>query len=67
MPCPVAEQVYGPCRQASQFEIDWRKTFFGDHYDTLKSIKDKYDPLKMFVVTEGVGSEEWNKNLTCRF
>lgn len=57
MPCPVAEQVYGPCRQASQFEIDWPKTFFGDHYDTLK----------MFVVTEGVGSEEWNKNLTCRF
>ncbi|KIK95398.1 hypothetical protein PAXRUDRAFT_140764 [Paxillus rubicundulus Ve08.2h10] len=52
--------------EASLFEIDWQKTFFGSHYSTLKDIKDKYDPLKIFVVAEGVGSEDWNKQLTCR-
>ncbi|KIJ16136.1 hypothetical protein PAXINDRAFT_11181 [Paxillus involutus ATCC 200175] len=52
--------------EASLFEIDWQETFFGSHYSTLKGIKDKYDPLKIFVVAEGVGSEDWNKELTCR-
>jgi len=52
--------------EASLFEIDWQKTFFGSHYATLKDIKEKYDPLKLFVVAEGVGSEDWNKQLTCR-
>ena len=53
-------------RQASLFEINWQETFFGSHYSTLKGIKDKYDPNRLFVVAEGVGSEEWNANLTCR-
>ena len=53
--------------QASVFEINWQETFFGSHYPTLKAIKDTYDPHKLFVVVEGVGSEDWNKNLTCRY
>ncbi|KAF8838540.1 FAD-binding domain-containing protein [Paxillus ammoniavirescens] len=53
--------------EASLFEIDWQETFFGSHYSALKSIKNKYDPYKLFVVAEGVGSEDWNKELTCRF
>ncbi|KAH0835525.1 hypothetical protein J3R83DRAFT_9214 [Lanmaoa asiatica] len=53
--------------EASPFEIDWQNTFFGAHYSTLKSIKDKYDPYRLFVVAEGVGSEDWNTNLTCRY
>lgn len=53
-------------RQATPFQVEWQTAFFGDHYDTLKSIKDTYDPQRLFVVTEGVGSEEWNKALTCR-
>lgn len=52
--------------EASLFEIDWQTTFFGSHYSQLKHIKDKYDPCRLFVVAEGVGSEEWNKELTCR-
>ena len=32
----------------------------------LKEIKDKYDPYRLFVVAKGVGSEEWDKELTCR-
>ncbi|KIK82228.1 hypothetical protein PAXRUDRAFT_724342 [Paxillus rubicundulus Ve08.2h10] len=53
--------------EASLFEINWQETFFGSHYSTLKSIKNKYDPHKLFVVAEGVGSDDWNKELTCRF
>ncbi|KAG6373241.1 hypothetical protein JVT61DRAFT_6867 [Boletus reticuloceps] len=53
--------------EASLFEINWQETFFGSHYATLKSIKDKYDPYRLFVVAEGVGSEEWNADLTCRY
>ncbi|KAF8129973.1 hypothetical protein EV363DRAFT_1337148 [Boletus edulis] len=52
--------------EASPFEIDWQNAFFGVHYARLKSIKDKYDPYRLFVVKEGVGSEEWNEDLTCR-
>jgi hypothetical protein len=53
-------------QQASLFEIDWKETFFGSHYSTLEGIKDIYDPYRLFVVAGGVGSEDWNKNLTCR-
>ncbi|KAI9464375.1 hypothetical protein HD554DRAFT_2281222 [Boletus coccyginus] len=53
--------------EASLFEINWQETFFGSHYSTLKGIKDKYDPYRLFVVAEGVGSEDWNENLTCRY
>ncbi|KAI9572546.1 hypothetical protein HD554DRAFT_2293303 [Boletus coccyginus] len=53
--------------EASLFEINWQETFFGSHYSTLKGIKDKYDPHRLFVVVEGVGSEDWNEDLTCRY
>ncbi|KAI5993065.1 hypothetical protein F5J12DRAFT_907354 [Pisolithus orientalis] len=52
--------------EASLYEIDWQYTFFGSHYTKLKEIKDKYDPYRLFVVAEGVGSEDWNEELTCR-
>ncbi|KIJ63201.1 hypothetical protein HYDPIDRAFT_93112 [Hydnomerulius pinastri MD-312] len=52
--------------EASLFEVDWQQTFFGSHYAALKTIKDKYDPHRLFIVAEGVGSEDWNTELTCR-
>jgi len=52
--------------EASPFEADFQYTFFGDHYAKLKSIKDQYDPHGLFVVRQGVGSDEWNDDLTCR-
>ncbi|KAH7921694.1 FAD-binding domain-containing protein [Leucogyrophana mollusca] len=52
--------------EASLFEEDWQYTFFGTHYPRLKAIKDKYDPYRLFVVAEGVGSEEWDSELNCR-
>jgi FAD/FMN-containing dehydrogenase len=52
--------------EGSLFETNPEQVFFGSHYDKLKAIKDKYDPLGLFVVTEGVGSDDWNRELTCR-
>ncbi|OAX31836.1 FAD-binding domain-containing protein [Rhizopogon vinicolor AM-OR11-026] len=52
--------------EASLWEEDWQYTFFRDHYAALKLIKDRYDPYRLFVVAEGVGSEDWDQDLRCR-
>ena len=52
--------------QASMFEPNPQYTFFGSHYDKLKAIKNVYDPVGLFIVTEGVGSDDWDTSLNCR-
>lgn len=55
-----------PFPQASRYEFDWKKSFFGSHYDKLLAIKQKYDPHSLFLVYEGVGSDEWDAGLVCQ-
>ena len=52
--------------QASLYEPDPAHSFFGSHYKALRAIKAKYDPHDLFVVAEGVGSVEWDRDLRCR-
>ncbi|KAF5349314.1 hypothetical protein D9758_011762 [Tetrapyrgos nigripes] len=52
--------------EASLYELDFQKTFFGDHYERLESIKATYDPKDLFIVAEGVGSERWDASLNCK-
>ena len=52
--------------QASLYEPDPAHSFFGSHYKALRAIKAKYDPDDLFVVAQGVGSREWDKDLLCR-
>ena len=52
--------------QASLYEKDFQQAFFGSHYPRLKEIKGKYDPDDLFIVAEGVGSEDWDHTLNCR-
>lgn len=52
--------------EGSLYEKDFKKTYFGAHYNSLKSIKTKYDSRGLFVVAEGVGSEDWDASLNCR-
>jgi len=52
--------------EASRYEFDWKKSFFGTHYDKLRAIKQKYDPESLFLIYEGVGSDEWDADLVCR-
>lgn len=51
--------------QASLYEKHPKETFFGVHYARLKAIKNFYDPQGVFVVAEGVGSEDWDFSLNC--
>ncbi|KAF8340248.1 hypothetical protein F5887DRAFT_1062652 [Amanita rubescens] len=51
---------------ASLYEKNPEKTFFGSHYEPLKAIKKKYDVDDLFLVEEGVGSADWDTTLNCR-
>ncbi|KAJ7016674.1 FAD-binding domain-containing protein [Mycena alexandri] len=52
--------------EAAQVEKHPEETFFGPNYAKLKSIKTKYDPKGLFIVRNGVGSDDWNAQGTCR-
>lgn len=43
--------------ESNFFEKDWKRQFYGRHYDRLLSIKKKYDPKNLFKVHHGVGSD----------
>ncbi|KAF2395824.1 FAD-binding domain-containing protein [Trichodelitschia bisporula] len=36
---------------------DWKKAFWGEHYDRLSQIKDKWDPGMLFYVTPGINAD----------
>ncbi|CAI6331748.1 unnamed protein product [Periconia digitata] len=46
--------------EADFHQKNWQSTFFGQNYDELVRIKKRYDPLNVFYVLKGVGSEEWD-------
>ncbi|CAF1103870.1 unnamed protein product [Rotaria sp. Silwood1] len=48
-------------------EVNWQEKFFGSNviYNQLKSIKEKYDPLGLFICTNCVGSDDWTSDLNC--
>ncbi|KAI9070027.1 hypothetical protein FKP32DRAFT_1558582 [Trametes sanguinea] len=52
--------------EASLFEPDPQRAFFGDNRSKLKTIKQEFDPIDLFVVTEGIGSDDWDADLVCR-
>ncbi|KAI0363913.1 FAD-binding domain-containing protein [Pilatotrama ljubarskyi] len=52
--------------EASLFEPNPQQTFFGSNKDKLKAIKHRFDPIGLFVVREGIGSDDWDGNLVCR-
>lgn len=63
---PTADFIWHLCLQATLYEKDFKKSFFGSHYNRLEDIKAKYDPNDLFLVAEGVGSEKWDQSLNCR-
>lgn len=40
-------------------QLNWQETFYGDNWDKLLSIKNKWDPNSLFYNLKGVGSEAW--------
>ncbi|KAM5346286.1 hypothetical protein ACJ41O_009291 [Fusarium nematophilum] len=45
--------------EADVYEPDFQRSFYGDNYPRLLSIKKRHDPDGIFYATTGVGSEEW--------
>ena len=46
--------------ETNYFERNWQQSFWGENYSRLAEIKRKYDPLGLFYVHHGVGSEQWS-------
>ncbi|KAJ0107569.1 hypothetical protein J7T55_007759 [Diaporthe amygdali] len=40
-------------------EPNWQQSFYGDNYDRLYSLKQRYDPWGVLYATGAVGSEDW--------
>ncbi|KAI0031017.1 FAD-binding domain-containing protein [Vararia minispora EC-137] len=51
--------------EADVREPDFQTTFFGGNYARLSTIKAKYDPQDLFIVSVGVGSERWDEDGLC--
>jgi FAD/FMN-containing dehydrogenase len=48
--------------ESNYFQKDWQQAYWGGNYPRLAAIKKKYDPDGLFVVHNGVGSEEWSRD-----
>jgi FAD/FMN-containing dehydrogenase len=46
--------------ESNFFERSWQQSFWGSNYAKLQEVKAKYDPMGLFFVHHGVGSEEWS-------
>ncbi|KAI0386910.1 FAD binding domain-containing protein [Hypomontagnella monticulosa] len=47
-------------------QADWKDAFYGDNYERLKKIKEKWDPSSVFYTHTGVGSEDWGLDVEGR-
>ncbi|KAL3450831.1 hypothetical protein BJX65DRAFT_322349 [Aspergillus insuetus] len=52
--------------EADANEIDFQKSFWGPTYPFLYAIKKARDPQGLFIVRNGVGSEDWDDDGFCR-
>ena len=46
--------------ESNYFEKNFQQAYWGSNYPRLLEIKKKYDPSGLFIVHNGVGSEEWS-------
>jgi hypothetical protein len=54
----VAPQAGSYVAESDFFESTWQQSFWGPNYPRLAEVKRKYDPMGLFVVHHGVGSEQ---------
>lgn len=45
---------------------NWQQVFYGENYQQLLSIKDKYDPNSTFYGLTAVGSDRWEVQIDGR-
>jgi len=58
----VTGQTGAYVSESNYFEKGWQQAYWGDNYARLVEIKKKYDPDGLFIVHNGVGSEEWSRD-----
>ena len=46
--------------ESNFFDKSWQQSYWGPNYPRLRAVKAKYDPMGLFFVHHGVGSEEWS-------
>ncbi|GLB04246.1 hypothetical protein AtubIFM57258_009962 [Aspergillus tubingensis] len=51
--------------EANAFTVDWQEAWWGDNYEKLLSIKNKYDPTGLLSCWKCVGWEDSQANSTC--
>lgn len=50
--------------EANPYSASWKKDFYGENYDRLVELKKRYDPTGTLFTLSGLGSDEWDYNLT---
>lgn len=56
---PPGEETGVYLNEADFNQPDWQRAFYGENYNRLLKIKDKYDPAKLLYGRTAVGSERW--------
>jgi len=56
----VAPEPGAYVSESNYFEKGFQQAYWGSNYPRLAEIKKKYDPDGLFVVHNGVGSEQWS-------
>lgn len=60
------EEMGAYLNEADGYEPEFQEAFWGSNYGRLLEVKEKWDPLGVFVVRSGVGSEGWDGEGMCR-
>ncbi len=61
----VMRLVSRPASYVSESDFfieDWQDAFWGTNYPRLAAVKRRYDPIGLFTVHHGVGSEGWSED-----
>jgi FAD/FMN-containing dehydrogenase len=56
----VAPNAGSYVSESNFFNSSWQQEYWGKNYSRLRAIKREYDPLGLFFVHHGVGSESWS-------
>jgi hypothetical protein len=56
----IAPKAGAYVSEGNFFDESWQQSFWGPNYSRLREVKAKYDPMGLFFVHHGVGSEEWS-------
>lgn len=60
-----ADHMGAYLNEANAYEPGFQASFWGDNYPRLYFLKQKWDPMGLFITRKGVGSEDWDDAGLC--